>query len=240
MTTATKTITVKRARTLLAKANRPFSGSLIAPPGDAGKAECEFCAQGIILHALGMSDDDLRSMLQTRADAEVAKAIGISRVESVLLRKVNDSGPGLPQAVLDLSDAGIGSVIGGEWRLLVSFWRHLGTLGEADWISACTAAGNAACTAAGNAACTAACTAAGNAACTAACTASWNAAWDAACTAACTASWNAAWDAAYTAAWNAAGASSEIQGRSKLKAFYFLPFFGFKTPENISLHPAVK
>lgn len=40
------------------------------------------------------------------------------------------------------------------------------------------------------------------------------------------AAWTAAWDAARTAAW-------EIQGRSRLTKFFFLPMFGFSTPDEI-------
>lgn len=47
----------------------------------------------------------------------------------------------------------------------------------------------------------------------------------------------AEWAAASAAAWAAAGATNEIQGAAVMRAnnqpFYFLPMFGFKTPEEI-------
>jgi hypothetical protein len=49
----------------------------------------------------------------------------------------------------------------------------------------------------------------------------------------------AAGDAAWDAAGDAAGASYEIIGRLRMKSFYFLPFFGFASPDEIPLHPDV-
>ncbi len=65
--------------------------------------------------------------------------------------------------------------------------------------------------------------------------AAWDAAWDAA---GCV-----AWDAARDAAWDATGdASSEIQGAEILKRdgkpFFFLPMFGFASPDKIPVRPA--
>ena len=70
----------------------------------------------------------------------------------------------------------------------------------------------------------------------------WYAAWDAA--------WDTAWDTAWDAAWDAAGygagygaraaagyAANEIQNAALLRErgqpFFFLPMFGFATPEDI-------
>ena len=64
--------------------------------------------------------------------------------------------------------------------------------------------------------------------------AAWDAAWDAARA--------AAWGAARAAAWDAANAASEIQGAHLLleqgKPFFFLPMFGFASPEDIPARPA--
>jgi len=52
----------------------------------------------------------------------------------------------------------------------------------------------------------------------------------------------AAWDAAWDAARDAANASSEIQGahllRERGKPFFFLPAFGFASPDDIPARPA--
>ena len=65
-----------------------------------------------------------------------------------------------------------------------------------------------------------------------------SAAWSAAWSAARGAAWSAAWYAARDAAWDAAGyAANEIQGaalmRERGQPFFFLPMFGFATPEDI-------
>lgn len=97
--------------------SRPlFRGKLI---DDSGDTPC-LCAQGDVLHQCGVSLDDLRSMDQDKADAMVAKELGITIFESILLRKVNDSQDGCPQAVLsDLT-----KILGPRSNLVVSFWRH--------------------------------------------------------------------------------------------------------------------
>ena len=75
----------------------------------------------------------------------------------------------------------------------------------------------------------------------------WSAAGSAARSAAWSAAGSAAWSAARSAAWSAAGsaveyACSEIQGarllREQGKSFYFLPMFGFASPEAIPALPA--
>ena len=95
-------------------------------------------------------------------------------------------------------------VLGYQAQRVLAFWRHLDGMTADHWHRV-IAAGDAAWAAAGDAA------------------------WDAA--------WAAAWDAAGDAAWAAAGASNEIQGatimRERGQPFFFLPMFGFATPEEI-------
>ena len=204
-------LTINRAVEIFTKARRPFVGSLIAPADDPAWTDgCPYCAQGLILHHSGMSDNEIWYTAQNTADREVAMRLGISVAESVLLRWVNDSADGLPQKVLILSDDGIGSVVGPEWKTLVKFWRHLDRMTPEQW----DAAGDAAWTAAGYAA-------------------AWAASWAAAGDAARAAAWDAAGDAAWAAAW----AANEIQGRSKLTKFFFLPLFGFAHPDAVDALP---
>jgi hypothetical protein len=196
--------------------NIPFKGKLISDDG------C-MCAQGQVLHLIGgMSPDDLRRIQQVEADRKTSELMGISRAHAVLLRRVNDSQPGAPTCVIREPE----KVLGGEARRVLAFWRHLDVMTAADWraiVRARAAAGDAARAAAGDAARDAA----GDAA--------RNAAGDAARAAAGDAAWNAAGDAARAAA----GASNEIQGaaimRERGQPFYFLPMFGFATPEEIPL-----
>ncbi len=123
------TITVERAIQIFEEAKRPFCGRLIGVPNDPS-VECPYCAQGLVLHNCGISDDHLRKMEQSIADKKVAQLLGISLFESVLLRTVNDSKKGCPQDVLILTDEGIGSLIGPHWKQLVSFARSELALGS--------------------------------------------------------------------------------------------------------------
>jgi hypothetical protein len=186
----------------------PFKGKLIDSDG------C-MCAQGQVLHYIGgMSPDDLRLIKQEEADRKTAELLGISRAHAVLLRRINDSMPGAPTCVLTEPE----KVLGGEARRVLAFWRHLDAMTAEDWRKV-EAAGAAAWAAARNAAGAAAGNAAGAAAGAAA--------------------WAAAEDAAWAAAGAAAGASSEIQGaavmRDRGEPFFFLPMFGFNSPEEIPL-----
>jgi hypothetical protein len=101
-------------------------------------------------------------------------------------------------------------VIGDQWSKLLDFWWHMDSMTDSDWLKVI-----AAWDAAGDAA------------------------WDAAGDAAWDAAWAAAWDAARDAAWAAAW---EIQGAEIFKrdgrAFFFLPMFGFATPDDIPARPA--
>jgi len=130
--------------------SRPlFKGKLIDDYG------CK-CAQGDVLACAGFTDAQLRTMTQTKADAEVARILGISQTHAVLLRNVNDTVGGAPQLVL--SDPV--QILGDKAPLLLAFWLHLDKMTAAAWDAARSAARSAAWDAAGDAA--------------------WDAAWDAA------------------------------------------------------------
>jgi hypothetical protein len=192
----------------------PFKGQLISDDG------C-MCAQGQVLHLLGgMSPDDLRKIEQADADKRTAELLGISRAHAVLLRHVNDSQPGAPTCVLTEPE----KVLGDQAQIVLAFWRHFDRMTEAEWQSV-YAAEIAAGVAAGLAARDAARDAAGVAA------------RDAARSAARDAAWGAARYAAGAKAGATAGAINEIQGaaamRERGQPFYFLPLFGFASPEDI-------
>ena len=191
----------------------PFKGKLISDDG------C-MCAQGQVLHLLGgMSPDDLRKIEQADADKRTAELLGISRTHAVLLRNVNDKQPGAPTCVLTEPE----KILGDQAQTVLAFWRHLDRMTEVDWHSVYVARAAAGAASAGVAARDAAWAAAGVASARAA---AWDAAWDA-----------SAGAAVWVAAWDAAGASNEIQGaavmRERDQPFYFLPLFGFASPEDI-------
>jgi hypothetical protein len=208
---------------------KPYKGSLIdfdayeAAPDNIG---C-MCAQGQALHLLaGWTPDRLRDVKQAEADAATARLLNISRAHAILLRQVNDTTDGAPAIVL--TDPG--KVLGDQWSKLLDFWWRLDGMTAKQWAAARAAAWDAAWDAARAAA--------------------WDAAWAAARDAARAAAgdaarvaaWDAAGDAARAAAWDAARASSEIQGASVLrrdsKPFFFLPAFGFASPDDIPARPA--
>lgn len=194
-------------------ARRPlFKGSLIHMDGDT---VCR-CAQGDILHLAGWSDWQLADTEQSKADAEVAALLGISRAHSILLRHVNDSVDGCPQDVLVAPE----KILGQHAQLVLAFWRHMDTLTAEDWRR--VAAPLPARVAAWDAAEVAAVRSAGSTATDAAKVATSDAA-----RAACSA-WDTR-DASY-AVWNAAWASNEIQGHEIFAAqgrpLMFLPLFG--------------
>lgn len=120
-------MSIDRAIQIFEEAKRPFSGKLIAPPGES--VGCPYCAQGLVLNGCGVDDSTLRKMEQSIADQTVAKILNISLVESIILRRVNDSKKGCPQNILRLTDDGIGSIIGPHWKQLVSYWRLVSVLG---------------------------------------------------------------------------------------------------------------
>ena len=213
---------------------KPYKGSLIdwsayqANPDSLG---C-MCAQGQVLHSVaGWSPEKLRVADQNAADIETAMLLNISRAHAILLRNINDSVDGAPSIVLTDPE----KVLGGEWSKLLDFWWHMDRMPVEQWDAARAAARDAAWNAAWNAARAAARAAARDAA--------WNAARDAAWNAARDAAWNAARAAARAAAWNAARAAAwEIQGvhifRASKRSLYFLPMFGFASPDEIPTRPA--
>ena len=211
--------------------NIPFKGELIDNDG------C-MCAQGQVLHYIGgMTPDDLRRIEQADADRQTARLLGISRAHAVLLRQINDNLPGAPTCVLTEPE----KVLGDQAQRVLAFWRHLDAMTADDWhrlSAAWTAAWDAARATAWTAAGTAARTAARDAAQDAAWDAAQDAAQDAARDAAQDAARDAAWGAAQDAAWGAARATCEIQGaaimRERSQPFFFLPMFGFATPEEIT------
>jgi hypothetical protein len=206
--------------------NIPSKGKLISADG------C-MCAQGQVLHLIGgKTPDELRAIEQAEADREVARIMGISCAHAVLLRIVNDGQPGAPTCVIREPE----KVLGSEAQTVLSFWRHLDAMTADDWqrvVKARDAAWDAAWAAARDAAGDAAWDAAWDAARDAAGDAAGDAAWDAAWAAARDAARAAAGDAARAAAW----ASNEIQGaaimRERGQPFFFLPMFGFASPEEI-------
>jgi hypothetical protein len=209
----------------------PFKGELISDDG------C-MCAQGQVLHFVcGMTADELRDFVQIDADRRVAKEMGISLAHSILLRQVNDSVDGAPACVIRETER----VLGGEAQTVLAFWRHLDRMSGGQWAATWDAARAATWAAAGDAARAAtwdaARAAAGAAAWDAAGAAAGDAAWDAAMDAAWDATRDAAWAAARDAAWAAAWAANEIQGaaimRERGQPFFFLPMFGFDTPEAV-------
>ena len=114
--------------------SRPlFKGKLIDDYG------CK-CAQGDVLACAGFTDAQLRTMAQTKADAEVARILGISQTHAVLLRNVNDTVGGAPQLVL--SDPV--QILGDKAPLLLAFWLHLDKMTAAAWDAAGDAARSAA------------------------------------------------------------------------------------------------
>ena len=202
---------------------KPYKGRLIDRDSySEGDLSC-MCAQGQVLHVVGGWDADrLSNTGQAEADRATAKLLNISRAHAVLLRNMNDKVDGAPAIVL--TDPG--KVLGDQWSKLLDFWWHMDTLGAYGWKKV-DAAGAAAWAAA------------------------WGAAWDAAGVAAGDAARDAAWAAAGDAAGDAAGgaagdaawvAAAEIQGAEIFKRdgtpFFFLPMFGFASPDDIPARPA--
>lgn len=197
---------------------KPYKGSLIdwsayngdgsEPPADIG---C-MCAQGQVLHLMGgWEPRRLHDVGQGDADRETAELLNISIAHSILLRNVNDSVDGAPSIVLTNPE----KVVGDQASKLLDFWWHLDQMTDEQWA------------------------------------ATWAATWDAAraatWAAARAATWDAARDATRDATWDATrdaagNAASEIQGAKLLieqgKPFFFLPMFGFASPDDIPARPA--
>jgi hypothetical protein len=192
-----------------------FRGQLIDHDG------CK-CAQGDVLFCAGYTDEQLRGMAQSKADAETARVLGISRTHAVLLRNVNDKQGGCPQLVLSHPE----KVLGDKAQILLAFWLHLEGLSDATW----AATWDATCV-------TARVTARATALATAR-AATWATARDAARAA----TWDETWDETLDETWDAAraataDASSEIQGMDILEKAgrkpYFLAMFGLDTWDKV-------
>jgi hypothetical protein len=212
---------------------KPYKGTLIdmdAYNADPSNPGC-MCAQGQVLHYAGWDAFGLGNVAQKEADREVAKLLNISNAHAVLLRIVNDKADGAPAVVL----IDPGAVLGGQWSKMLDFWWHLDSVTGAAWEAVREAAGEAALEAAWEAAGEAAQEAAREAAWEAAGEAAWEAAGEAAWAAAGEAAWEAAGEAAWAAAWEIQGA--EIMRRDG-RPFYFLPIFGFASPDDIPARPA--
>jgi len=219
---------------------KPYKESLIdmdaweSNPDDIG---C-MCAQGQVLHLLGgWTPEQLDKTIQYEADRKTAELLNISRAHAVLLRQINDSAEGAPAIVL--TDPS--KVLGENWSTVLDFWYALDKPQPTTGKDALAAAREAAWEVVGknawDEALAAAKEVAGASAKEAAGATAEEDAWEAA--------WGAAWGYAgevslYTA-WASAGGSNEIQAakifRRDGRAFYFLPLFGFATPEDIPARP---
>lgn len=190
----------------------PYKGVLInldAHQKDPQNIGC-MCAQGQVLHLIGgWTPVALCSTSTARADKEVADLLNISLAHSILLRQINDTVNGAPANVLTHPE----KILGDQAQTVLAFWSYLDGMAEDQWEFARDAAWYAARFAAGDAALAvtrdAARAAAGDA--------------------------RAAAGDAYIAA--GSWASNEIQGartmRAKQQPFFFLPMFGFNSPEAI-------
>ena len=187
------------------------------------------CAQGQVLHYVaGWDVDWIALSTQAVADKAVAKALGISRGHSILLRHINDRLDGAPSAVLNNPE----KVLGEHAQLVLAFFKHLDTMNRAAW-QRVTAVSDTAWDAAWDAVSDAAWDAAEDTA--------WDAAWDAAWAIAGGIALDAVSDtaraAAWDAAWAAARAVAEIQGHKILAekgiALFFLPMFGFQSIQDL-------
>ena len=187
---------------------KPYKGSLIDEDSYEDGNLSCMCAQGQVLHVVGGWS------AKDLADAEQADA------DKATAKLLNIS---LAHAILlrqindkvDGAPAIVltdpGAVLGDQWSKLLDFWHHMESLDADGWAAAWAAAGAAA----------------------------RGAAWAAAGDAAGDAAWAAAWAAARAAAWDAV---SEIQGAEIFKRdgrpFFFLPMFGFASPDDIPARPA--
>jgi hypothetical protein len=228
---------------------KPYKGSLIdmdAYLADPTNPGC-MCAQGQVLHYAGWDADLLNHADQKEADREVAKLLNISNSHAILLRIINDAADGAPATVL--TDPG--AVLGDHWSKVLDFWWYLDTMTGAAWVAAQAAAwaaageaagaaarrvaGAAALKAAGAVARAAALKAAGAVARAAALEAAQAVARAATSHAVLQAAGKDSWQSASQAAWEIQGA--EIMRRDG-NPFYFLPSFGFASPDDIPARPA--
>ena len=216
---------------------KPYKGTLIdmgAYNADPSNLGC-MCAQGQVLHHAGWDVHRLNWVAQKEADREVAKLLNISISHVILLRIINDAADGAPATVL--TDPG--AVLGDQWSKVLDFWWHLDAMTGAAWQAASQAALQAA-QAASQAASRAA---SRGAASRIAQAAALQAALQAARAAALQATSHAALQAPAKDSWQSASqATWEIQGaeimRRDGRPFYFLPIFGFASPDDIPARPA--
>jgi hypothetical protein len=201
---------------------KPYKGALIdrsAYRADPDNIGC-MCAQGQALHLVGgWTPERLSWACQSEADRATAKLLNISCSHAVLLRVVNDRADGAPAVVL--TDPG--RVLGDQWSKLLDFWWYLDRMTQKQLDAVWAAHHEAA----------------------------WYSKRDAALHFVGKAARKAAGCAAYDACWGAAlvnaarettSASLEIQGAAILrrdgKPFFFLPPFGFASPDDIPARPA--
>jgi hypothetical protein len=189
---------------------KPYKGSLIDQASYEADPESIscFCAQGQVLHLFGGWDAD---RLRSTAQSSADK-------ETAALLNISRAHSILLRSVNDSIDGAPSivltdpaKVLGDQWSKLLDFWWHLDGMTAEQWAAAWDAARAAA--------------------------------WDAARAAAWDAARAAAWDAARAAAWAAAAyAGGEIMGARVLanegKALFFLPMFGFASPDDIPARPA--
>jgi hypothetical protein len=196
---------------------KPYKGRLIdmdaydADPTNPGCMD----AQGQVLHYAGWDADQLNHAVQKEADREVAKLLNISNSHAILLRIINDAADGAPATVL--TDPG--AVLGDQWSKVLDLWWYLDAMSfaasqvarGAGWATAWEASRRS----------------------------SWEASrrssWEASAVAASQVARGAGWATAWAASWEIQGA--EIMRRDG-KPFYFLPSFGFASPDDIPVRPA--
>ena len=191
-----------------------LTGSIIDESG------CK-CAQGDVLSQCGYTDDELRAMGQDEADAETARLLGISQNHAILLRNVNDSEDGCPQDVLDTSSGGIERLLGPNAKLVLAFWRYLGTMTKEQFDSVQRKARSMVRNASENKAWFAALTAAWNTAVTMSRDTEWYKAMNA-----------LKIDGPVTVKLMVEYASLELIVLDGIKSFYFLPILGLDDPRN--------
>jgi hypothetical protein len=199
-----------------------FKGQLIDNTG------CK-CAQGDVLAVLGhWSDEQLKYADQSVADKATAKLLNISTTHAVLLRNVNDSQDGAPSVVLTNPKL----ILGDQSARILKFWLYLDKMSSTEWEKV-RAAGKAtkvlvAARAAAVRALVAMSAGARKPHDFAATRAETKAAMMAMAAGARAAA--GAWETTSAGGTWAVWATNEIQGAATLENFYFLPFFGFKTP----------
>lgn len=104
---------------------KPFKGGLINMHSweQTQSLGC-MCAQGQILNQISeFSPVELYAMFQNEADRIVADELNISRIHSVLLRVINDQEEGAPATVLTNPE----KVLGSQYEKILYFWNFIET-----------------------------------------------------------------------------------------------------------------